>query len=89
MLGTGKAFKLKKLQCIPDCHSGNAKVVHQLRFGRKPVTLAQASVPYRRPQLVGDLPEHGPVAGLIHGQTVEHGAHEGVPPPSCFSRPDV
>jgi 8-oxo-dGTP diphosphatase len=77
MLSAGEAFHLKKLQCVPDGHSGNAIVVDQLRLGRKPVTLVQAPVLYRRPQVVSDLPEHGPVAGGLHRQAVKHAAHQG------------
>jgi len=40
-------------------------------------------------KLVGDLPEHRPVAARIYAQAVKYAAHELVPPPSPSTRPDV
>jgi hypothetical protein len=50
-------------------------MVDQLSFGWKAITFMQSPALYRGSQLIGDLPEHGPVAAWIYGQTVKHAAH--------------
>jgi len=76
VLSASKTFRLKKLQSITNSHSGNAVMVYQLSFRWETVPLPQAASPYRRSQLVGDLPKDGPVTAWVHGQPVKHAAHD-------------